>query len=394
VREFEDKATNQNVLETRCEVPVSFPWIIFGRFQKAATTYKSTESEKEVGLTIHSFPTMTISITDQETLDEIGATQPITVSLNAPLKKVNGMFDEGKEVLKLYEKVYGGYPYDELHIAQMAPFMGFGQAPQGFVQLTGEAFMSQAALESDFFHGFFAHEIAHQWWGNQMGGASNDDQWLEEAFAEYASGLFVKEFQGPKRFQRTLEEWRRDAKYSDKEAPIAAANTLRGPNAGTHRENLLYQKGPYVLHMLRVQLDDANYVKVMRSVQETYRNQNISTEMLLREVNKVTGSNYTSFFDQWVWDVGIPTFKYSWRSEKQPDGKFLVTVHVSQEDKARVKKVLMPIHIRFKDKREVPTQYKPVVEVEQDIKLLLPAEPKEVTLDDERTLLAEFVKAG
>jgi len=393
MREFEDKATDQNGLETRCDLPVDFPWIIFGRFQKAPSTYTSTEAERDIGLTIHSFPTMTISITDSETLERIGATQPVTFSLSAPLKKINGMFEEGKEVLKLYEKIYGAYPYDELHIAQMAPFMGFGQAPQGFVQLTGEAFMSQAQLTSDFFHGFFAHEIAHQWWGHQVSGATPDDQWIEEAFAEYAAGLFVKEFQGPKRFQRKLEEWRRDAKYSDKEAPIAAANTLRGPNAGRHRTNLIYQKGPYVLHMLRVQLDDNNYVKVMRTIQETYKNQSISTEMLLREVNKVTGSDFTTFFDQWFWDVGVPVFKYSWRSEKQPDGKFLITVHVSQEDKTRVKKVLMPIHIRFKDK-EIPPQYRPVVQAEQDIKILSPADPKDVTLDDDRTLLAEFIKAG
>jgi aminopeptidase N len=130
----------------------------------------------------------------------------------------------------------------------------------------------------------------------------------------------------------------------------------------------------------------------MRSVQETYKNQNISTEMLLREVNRITGSNYTYFFDQWFWDVGIPKFRYSWRSEKQPNGKFLIVVHVGQEDKNRIKRVLMPIHLHFKDKT-IP-QYKPVVQQEQDIKLMSPAEPKDVTLDDDHTLLADIVKAG
>jgi peptidase M1-like protein len=402
IREFEDKERGLNGIETLCELPVEFPWIIFGRFQRNEAVYTGEESKKSIPLTIHSFPTMTVTITDQETLDLIGASQPITVNLTAPAKKIEGFFEETKQVLKLYEKIYGPYPYDALHIAQMAPQLSFGQAPQGFVQLWGVAFMTQAAVAAnemtgvstsiDFAHGLLAHEIAHQWWGHQIDTSSDDDEWLSESFAEYASGIFVKEYQGAKRFQRTLEEWKKNARVGDPEAPISAANMLSGPNAFDYRIYLLYNKGPYVLHMLRVQLDDETYSKVMRSVQETYKNRNISTEMLLSQINRVTGADYTYFFDQWFWDVGIPKFRYSWRSEKQPDGKFLITVHVSQADKSHIKRVLMPIHLHFKDKT-IP-QYKPVVQQEQDIKIISPAEPKDVTLDDEHTLLADIVKAG
>ena len=181
-------------------------------------------------------------------------------------------------------------------------------------------------------------------------------------------------------FQRKLNEWRMGAKAADKEAPIAAAASLSGPNAGTYYTQLIYSKAPYVLHMLRVQLDDEKYRQVMRSIQETYRHRDISTEMLLREVNRATGADFTYFFDQWVWDVGIPTFRYSWRSERQPDGKYLVTVHVSQDDKAHLKKVLMPVHLHFKGKT-IP-QYKPVVQADQDIKILSPEEPKSDAPDE------------
>ncbi|OLC53418.1 MAG: hypothetical protein AUH92_06140 [Acidobacteria bacterium 13_1_40CM_4_69_4] len=391
-REFEDKEKGQNVIETACEVPAHLPWVIFGRFQKNQTSYLGDDSKKTVPLTMHSFPTMTVSITDPDELEELEEDHPVTYELSAPVTKVQGILNEGKEILKLYEKIYGPYPYDELHIAQMAPQLNFGQSPQGFVQLSGKAFLSQARTESDFIHGFLSHEFAHQWWAHQVGWASKDDEWLSESFAEYASGIFVNEYQGPQRFQRTLETWKKFAKVGDPQAPIAAANMLNGPNAGYQRSYLLYEKGPYVLHMLRVQLDDEPYKKVMHSVQETYRNQNISTEMLLREVNRVTGSDYTYFFDQWFWDVGIPSFRYSWRSEHQPDGKYLVTVHVAQRDKNHLKRVLMPIHLHFKDKT-IP-QYKPVVQAEQDIKIMCPTEPKDVTLDDDHTLLADIAKTS
>jgi len=390
-REFEDKEKGQNVMETACEIPVTFPWVIFGRFQKNQATYVGEDSKKTVPMTMHSFPTMTVSITDSDELKQLGLDHPVTFQLSAPVTKVEGLLNEGKEILKLYEKIYGPYPYDQLHIAQMAPQLSFGQSPQGFVQLTGQAFLSQAQTESDFIHGFISHEFAHQWWGHQIGNASDDDEWLSESFAEYASGIFVKEYQGPKRFQRTLEEWKRDGKVGEPEAPISAANMLNGPNAGRQRYALLYDKGPYVLHMLRVQLDDEPYKQAMRGVQETYRNQNISTEMLLREINRVTGADYTYFFDQWFWDVGIPTFRYSWRAERQPDGKYLITIHVAQNDKNHIKRVLMPVHLHFKDKT-IP-QYRPVVQADQDIKILSPTEPKDVTLDDDHTLLADIAKA-
>lgn len=392
VREFEDKEKGLNGIETLCNLPVDFPWIIFGRFQKNETVYSNDESKRQVPLTMHSFPTMTVSITDPDELEELGLSHPVTFNLFAPVKKVDGLLDEGKQILRLFEKIYGPYPYDELHVAQMAPQLDFGQAPQGFVQLSGAAFLSQAETESDRIHGFMSHEFAHQWWGHQIGWASQDDEWLSESFAEYASGIFVNEYQGPKRFQRTLETWKKSARLGDPVAPISAANMLNGPNAGDQRTYLLYNKGPYVLHMLRVQLDDETYTKVMRSVQETYKNQNISTEMLLREVNHVTGQDYTYFFDQWFWDVGIPKFRYSWRSERQADGKYLITVHVGQEDKNHIKRVLMPVYIHFKDKT-IP-QYKGVVQAEQDVKIMSPVEPKDVTLDDEHTLLADIVKAG
>jgi hypothetical protein len=398
VKEFEDKERKQNVLQMKGDLPVSFPSLIFGRFKKAENSYVGEESNKTIPLTIHSFPIMTVTITDPNVLDFFGLDQPVTLELTAPLKKLKGFFAESNEILKLFENIYGPYPYDELHIAQMAPQLNFGQGPPGFLQLTGLAFMSQAEITNisqaetptDFIHGFLSHEIAHQWWANQVGWASGDDEWLSEGFAEYAAGIFVNEFQGPKRFQQKLKDWRTRAKMGDPQAPIVAANTLRGPNASDYRRYLLYNKAPYVLHMLRVQLDDEKYSQVMKSVLEKYRHRNISTEMLLAEVSGVTGQDYTYFFDQWFWDVGIPRFSYSWRSERRSDGKHLITVHVKQEDPKHLKRVLMPVYLHFK-KATIP-QYKWILQANQEIKILAPEKPKNVTLDDERTLLAEFVK--
>src|SRR5439155_11931936 len=127
VREFEDKDTNQNGVEMQSDAQVSFPWVIFGRFQKDQNDYLGEESKKHVVLTCHSFPTMTVSITDEVELEELGSSTPMSFTFHAPADKVKNLLGEFKEILKLYEKIYGPYPYDELHVAQMGPQVSFSQ---------------------------------------------------------------------------------------------------------------------------------------------------------------------------------------------------------------------------------------------------------------------------
>ena len=97
--------------------------------------------------------------------------------------KMKSVSNEAKDILKLFEEFFGPYPYDRLDVTQMATGMGFGQAPPGLLFLTGEAFISSglltemmsrqadrtdSAARSPYFHDFFAHEIAHQWFGHDV----------------------------------------------------------------------------------------------------------------------------------------------------------------------------------------------------------------------------------
>jgi len=88
----------------------------------------------------------------------------------------------------------------------------------------------------------------------------------------------------------------------------------------------------------------------------------------------------------------VPLFRHTWRSERQPDGKLLAMVHVSQDDRKSIKKALMPIHLHFEG-NTIP-QYRGVTEAEVDIKFVTPEAPKDVTLDDDHVLPADIVRAG
>jgi aminopeptidase N len=216
----------------------------------------------------------------------------------------------------------------------MSPYKGYGQAPPGFIQLTGEAFMNPAAevkfgeyfldfsaYKMDFFHEFFGHELSHQWWGHALRWVSDEDQWLSESFAEYNAGLYVMALLGQERFQGKLKEWRDAARIGDPHSPIAWANNLSGENAGAWRFYLLYNKGPYILHMLRSQVGHEKFMAGLRGAIEKYRHKQVSTDELRREMETAVGYKLDYFFDQWFRGTGIPTFDYSTSTHQAQVGR-------------------------------------------------------------------------
>jgi hypothetical protein len=89
-----------------------------------------------------------------------------------------------------YEGFLGPFPFRELNIIEI-PDYGWGQAPPGTLFITQEAFNPIMDEANQLFSGGvnqrFAHEIAHQYWGTVVKSPSREEQWLEEAFAEYCA---------------------------------------------------------------------------------------------------------------------------------------------------------------------------------------------------------------
>jgi aminopeptidase N len=343
-----------------------------------------------IDLSVYSWPRATFYAQDNPTQ---------SFDVTVPGGKAKNVLGEAKDVIKFLESLYGPFPYDQVQIAQMSPFLGFGQAPPGFLQLTGEAFMSSSDIASfsnanaDFFHEFFGHEMAHQYWAHAIQWSTDEDQWLSESFAEHTAGLYVLALQGKTRFEGKLKEWRDAARRGDPQAPIAWANNLGGPSAGKWRTDLIYNKGPYVVHMLYSQLGHDTYMKAMQALIKKYRFQEITTDQMAQELSKTAGYDLNYFFDQWFRGTGIPTIDYSWEAKQTEDGKYLATVKLSQRDKAKVKVLSVPIFFHF-GKDQVVVKNRPMLQAEDVYQLKLPSKPVRVTVDDNKTLLADIIGQG
>ncbi len=395
VRQWEDPQTKMDGIELRMDKEVQFPSILFGRFQIEKGSYTSPVSNQDIALSVSAFPTMTTTINDPYILELLGRNTPFTVTLNVPQGKMKSVMEESQNIIKFYEGLYGAFPYDELNVAQMAPQLGFGQSPPGLIQLTGIAFLSQAEVaemmqEGDMIHGVLSHEIAHQYWAHKVGWANDRDGWLSESFAEYSSGLYMQALQGEKRFQQKLSEWKGNAKQVDSVAPIALATELSGDNAGRYYTQLVYNKGPLVVHMIRTLLGNDLFVKAMTGLMNKYQGQNITTELLSKELGLVTNYNWDYFFDQWYRGTGIPEVHCKWKVTPK-DGKYLFDMNVTEKDAANFKKFLA-LPVVFKGGKDQEVQANFMVAKAGPVKpVLLEFQPKDVQVDPNHNLLADIV---
>ena len=277
-----------------------------------------------------------------------------------------------KQTLEFFSKLYGPLPIDSLVATELPG--SHGEAFPGLLHLSSEAFEYSGAHASDpryekyaqFFHEqFIAHEIAHQWWGISVDFTSYRDRWLSEGFSEYSALLYSQQAAEDKnKFFNLLEEYRNDIlefgrKAIGKDLPPPAIDL--GNRAGSGDPDgrgyhiFIYEKGAWVLHMLRNMMLDLKtmqetaFMTTMKTFYTTYAGKRASTEDFKRMIEEITGVSMNWFFDQWVYGNQIPTYDYAWTSEEQADGTFVNKLRIRQKNVDPTFQMLVPIKLVFDD---------------------------------------------
>jgi aminopeptidase N len=156
-----------------------------------------------------------------------------------------------------------------------------------------------------------SHEIAHQWFGDSVTESTWSDLWLSEGFATYFAGLFLEHFESEDAFQKYMS--------SAAQTVFAFEKKSRVPIFDRDTEDLMallnannYQKGAWVLHMLRSDLGDAVFFRGIRSYYEAHKSGTASSEDLRAALEKASGKNLHPFFARWVYDSGHPQYELTW----------------------------------------------------------------------------------
>lgn len=301
--------------------------------------------------------------------------------------------------IQLFEHLFGAYPCDELYVTEI-PF-SHAQAFPGLLHLPWSTFQWTDDWGEDEI--LRAHEVAHQWWGVTVGCKTYHDMWLAEGFAQYA-GLWYMQWikKDNKRFFQILDEWKTDIRSNRKYvfgSGVEAGPVWLGPRTSstlTEGDYLLivYKKGAYILHMLRNMLIDLKtmnedtFKALLRDFFTTYRNRDASTEDFKRIVEKHVGENMDWFFDQWIYGTDIPTYRVSYRTFEQPDGKYLIKLRVKQEEVPDNFKMYVPVTISFKGDQFARLRFS-VDEPFEEFSIPSPLKPEKIIFNDFRSVLAE-----
>jgi aminopeptidase N len=219
--------------------------------------------------------------------------------------------------LEYFNEIVAPYPYEKLAMIVGATRFG-GMENSSAIVFTARLFevRPSAKISQPFgiprgLVNLIAHEIAHQWFGDSVTESTWADLWLSEGFATYFAGLYLRQAEGEAAFQDYMQQAAETVfEYERKKrAPIFDRDTedlleLLNPNQ--------YQKGAWVLHMLRSSLGDDVFFRGIRNYYHAHKEATASTEDLRAALEKASGKDLNGFFKRWIYDSGHPKYQLSW----------------------------------------------------------------------------------
>jgi hypothetical protein len=260
-------------------------------------------------------------------------------------------------------KMYGPYPYKRLIVTEIP--MLHGQSFPGFLHLGWLSFESEEKGKGFETDAFRAHEVAHQWWPTIVHFKSYHDQWMSEGFAEYTSAWFMQAKDGDnKRFLKMLKDWKdiitqKGSAWTGSwsEGSEAGPIWLGARLASTKSEDytvLVYSKGAYVLHMLRMMLhdydthSDARFIDMMKQFVMAYAGKKASTGDFEKLTERYFGMDMHWFFNEWIYGMAIPKYKPKYEVLEE-NGQYIVQATIKQEDVPDDFKMVVPLVVEFEN---------------------------------------------
>jgi hypothetical protein len=318
---------------------------------------------------------------------------------------------DGLNSARLFTAFFGPLPQTRIAITQQSDF-GFGQSWPSLIFLPYIAFLDGTQRQrlgllgaKGFVDEVGYHEFAHQWWGHLVGAETYRDQWLEEGFAELSAALVLQRARGWDEYDRFWSE--RESEIVEKKhgnamaygdaGPISQGwrlSTPRSPGAGF----LIYPKGGYVLHMLRMALydwsskdPDARFIAMMKDYASTYAGGFASTADFQKVVERhmVPAMNATGdgrmdwFFNQWVYGIEVPHYTVDLRVETAGEQTHIHGT-VRQAGVAKDFRAVVPLYVELGKNEFLRVGLLPIAgeaSVPVDVKLKLPKPARRATIN-------------
>ena len=292
-----------------------------------------------------------------------------------------GPFTRAGEIVQLFSNLVGPFPYEKLsHLQSSTRFGGMENASAIFY--SDEGFRQRSMTDE-----VIAHETAHQWFGDAVTERDWPHLWLSEGFATYFAALWTRAARGDSAFRVQMVEVR-DAVLAD------TIVVTKRPVIDTIETNLLallnrnsYQKGGFVLHMLRGQVGDRAFFEALRGYYAKHRHATAVTDDLRAEMERASQQRLGWFFDQWLRRPGYPEVTATWSYDAETHE---VVIRVTQGGSFGA--FQFPVTVAAIDSagasHRASVQMAATTGATQQLRIPLAAAPASVALDPDVQLLA------
>ena len=429
-KKVEEKAASggdEQVTRWVSERPLPIAGFNLGKYERAVAragdvrveTYASKDVEKTFPtprsetVTVPLIPTIR---PQQHIVEIVPSPQP------SPARNAKAVAENAAQAVDFFSKAFGAYPYSSLSMTQKPGVVSQGWP--GLVFLSSFSFLNEgekSRLEMGkvtriMTNAVIAHETAHQWWGDLVNWNGYRDQWLIEALADYSS-LMLLETQDPVRFHAVLESYRSNLLQKNKDGevlmtagPVTLGTRLSSSHFPNGYEVISYERGVWLLHMLRNMLVDADhktgqasntsltndpFIRTLRKVRTQYADRTLSTrefihafeEELPRPLWHENKRSLDWFYDNWLSGTAIPRIGLNdVKFDAKSGAGVVVTGKITQKEASDNMVTLVPIYAVIAGKNKLIGQVF-ADDVETSFRLTAPVGTRKVVLDPNHTLL-------
>ncbi len=249
-----------------------------------------------------------------------------------PMRRIDQVARESADALQFFVERFGPPPLGHLTISPIPANLGQGFPGLVYVSTLsyyqpGDRLLEKFTPRQRLFYSeqLRAHEIAHQWWGNLVGSGGYQNEWLMEALADYSALLYLERHVGPKALEAALTEYKQNllTKLDSGETLESVGALVLGERLVTSKSprahyTITYEKGAWVLHMLRRLMGDPKFFAFLTELRREYEFKLVNTDQFRQLAGRFLPAvpqdpNLEGFFSQWVYNTGIPTLKLEYK---------------------------------------------------------------------------------
>jgi hypothetical protein len=336
-----------------------------------------------------------------------------TVDL-APFPTAEPKVKPGEHLEQLAGEIAGSLEFMASHFGPpvlktltVSPIPGeFGQGFPGLIYLSTLAYLdprfrppAAQTEEGQLFYSdiLYAHETAHQWWGNVVAAASPGDAWLMEALANYSALLYLERRKDSHALDQVLAEYRAhllaknaEGHTVDSAGPIVWGDRLSSSKTPNAWETITYEKGSWIMHMLRRRMGEERFLDMLGELRNRYEFRTVTTgefQALAAAAlpPKSVDPHLDNFFDQWVYSTGIPSLKMIHRTQGR-EGQLRVTGSITQTEVPDDFSVWVPLEIQFPKGRPL-LRWLRTATGSTPFSIAVRQAPTKVTLDPDNSVL-------